>query len=246
MSHRPEVGRHFDLALPLCSLSVLNDGDTAAFSLRDYSWLNVMGRLKRGWTLAKPTEHLRAISPDLMKATLPDDSSHGTLEHYLHFHLEAISGATGVSRLRETYDRSLWLLFGLTALVLLIACANLSNLMPARAGAREREFAVRLALGAGRSRLIRQTLTEGLLLATGGAVFGLALAALFSRAILHFLETNGDRLDLNLALDWRMLTFTAAATSLTCVLVSLSPALRAARGQPACLIGRIVCPLRKL
>src|SRR5262249_1143164 len=154
-------------------------------------------------------------------------------ERYLQFRLEAVSGTTGVSRLRETYDRSLWLLLGLTGLVLLIACANLSNLMLARAGAREREFAVRLALGAGRGRLIRQTLTEGLLLATAGAAGGLALAAAFSRAIPHFLETNANPLDLDLALDWRMLVFTAAATSLTCVLLSLAPALLAARGQPA-------------
>ena len=64
----PEVGLRFDLALPLCSLSVLNGGDTSAFDRRDYSWLNVIGRLKRGWTLAQASEHLRAISPGLMRA----------------------------------------------------------------------------------------------------------------------------------------------------------------------------------
>jgi len=149
----------FDLALPLCSRSVLNGGDTSAFDRRDYSWLNVIGRLKRGWTLAQASEHLRAISPGLMRATFPSGYSRDSVGHYLEFHLEAISGATGVSRLREEYDRSLWLLLGLTALVLLIACANLSNLLLARAGARAREFSVRLALGAGRGRLIRQTLT---------------------------------------------------------------------------------------
>ena len=229
----PEVGLHFHLALPLCSISVLNNGDTSAFDRRDYSWLNVMGRLKPGWTLAQATEHLQAISPSLMRATVPSGYSHASLERYLQFRLEAISGATGVSRLREEYDRSLWLLLGLTALVLLIACANLSNLMLARAGARAREFAVRLALGAGRGRLIRQTLTEGLLMAMAGAGLGLVVAAALSRAILRFLETNGNRLDLDLALDWRMLAFTAAVTSLTCVLLSVAPALRAVRGQPA-------------
>ena len=229
----PEVGPHFDLALPLCSISVLNNGDTAAFDRRDYSWLNLMGRLKPGWTLAQATEHLRAISPSLMQATVPSGYSRRSLERYLHFRLEAISGATGVSRLREEYDRSLWLLLGLTALVLLIACANLSNLMLARAGAREREFAVRLALGAGRGRLIRQTLTEGLSLAAVGAAFGLALAAVLSRAILRFLETDGNQLNLDLTLDWRMLTFSAGVTSLACVLLSLAPAFRAARGQAA-------------
>jgi putative ABC transport system permease protein len=230
----PEVGRHFDIALPLCSISVLNDGDTTPFDRRDYSWLNVMARLKPGWTLAQATEHLRALSPSLMQATAPSGYSRGYVEnHYLQSRLEAISGATGVSRLRETYDRSLWLLLGLTGLILLIACANLSNLMLARARAREREFAVRLALGAGRGRLIRQTLTEGLLLAAVGAAFGLALASVLSRAILRFLETGGNRLSLDLTPDWRMLAFTAGVTSVVCVLLSLAPAFRAARGQAA-------------
>ena len=229
----PEVGPHFDLALPLCSMSVLNHGDTAAFDRPDYSWLNVMGRLKPGWTLARATEYLRAISPSLMQATLPSDYSRRSLERYLQFRLEATSGGTGVSRLREEYDRSLWLLLGLTALVLLIACANLSNLMLARAGAREREFAVRLALGAGRGRLIRQTLTEGLLLAAVGAAFGLALASVLSRAILRFLEADGSQMNLDLTLDWRMVAFTTGVTSVACVLLSLAPAFRAARGQAA-------------
>jgi predicted permease len=229
----PEVGPHFDLTLPLCSISFLNNGDTSAFDRRDYSWLNVMGRLKPGWTLERATDHLRAISPSLMQATVPSGYARRSVERYLQFCLEAIPGATGVSRLREQYDRSLWLFVGLTALVLLMACANLSNLMLARAGAREREFAVRLALGAGRGRLIHQTLTEGLLLAAVGAAFGLALAAGLSRAILRFLETSGNRLHLDLTPSWRVLAFTAAVTSLACVLLSLAPALRAARGQPA-------------
>jgi predicted permease len=229
----PEVGPHFDLALPLCSISVLNNGDTAPFDRRDYSWLNVMGRLKPGWTLAQATDHLRAISPGLMQATVPSGYSRRSLERYLQFRLEAIEGATGVSRLREEYDRSLWLLLGLTALVLLIACANLSNLMLARAGAREREFAVRLALGAGRGRLICQTLTEGLVLSVLGTAFGLALAAVLSRAILRFLETGGNQLSLDLTPDWRLLAFTAGVTSVVCMLLSLAPAFRAARGQAA-------------
>jgi predicted permease len=229
----PEVGLRFDLTLPLCSISALNNGETAAFDRRDYSWLNVMGRLKPGWTLARASEHLRAISPALMRATIPSGYSRDSLGNYLQLRLETISGARGVSRLREEYDRSLWLLLGLTALVLLIACANLSNLMLARAGARAREFSVRLALGAGRGRLIRQTLTEGLVLAVVGAAFAFALASVFSRAILRFLETDGNPLSLDLTLDWRVFGFTAGVTCITCVLLSVAPAIRAARGQAA-------------
>jgi predicted permease len=229
----PEVGSRFDLALPLCSLSVLNGSDTSAFDRRDYSWLNVIGRLKPGWTLAQASEQLRSISPGLMSATMPSGYPPNTVAQYLQFRLEGTSGATGVSRLRETYDRSLWLLLGLTALVLLLACANLSNLLLVRAGAREREFAVRLALGAGRGRLIRQTLTEGLLLAALGAACGLALASVLGRAIVRFLETEGNRLSLDLNPDWRIVGYTAAVAFVTCVLLSVAPAIRAARGQAA-------------
>jgi predicted permease len=229
----PEVGLHFDLALPLCALSVLDDGRASNFDRRDNSWLIVMGRLKTGWTLARASEHLRAISPGLMRATLPAGYSSESLGNYLQLRLTAISGATGVSQLREQYDRSLWLLLGLSGLVLVIACANLSNLMLARAGARAREFSVRLALGAGRGRLICQTLTEGFLLAAVGALLGLALAAVLSRAILHFLETADNPLSLDLNPDWRIFGFTAAVVCLTCILLSMAPAIRAARGQAA-------------
>ena len=229
----PEVGLRLDLALPLCALSTPPSGDASIFDRSDNAWLNVMGRLKPGWSLAQASEHLRAISPALMRATFPSGYSRDSSAHYLDFHLEAISGATGVSQLRQQYDQSLWLLLGLTGLVLLIACANLSNLMLARAGAREREFSVRLALGAGRGRLIRQTMTEGLVLAAAGAALGLGAASVLSRVILHFLESDGSQLNLDLSLDWRIFAFTAAITSITCLLLSLAPALRAARGHAA-------------
>jgi putative ABC transport system permease protein len=223
----PEVGSRFDLATPLC----FPYRETNAFDRPDQSWLIVMGRLKPGWTLARASEHLRAISPGLMRATLPSGYARDYLNHYLQFRLEAISGATGVSQLRQEYDRSLRLLLGLTALVLLIACANLSNLMLARAGARAREFSVRLALGAGRGRLICQTLTEGLVLALAGAASGLVLASVLSRAILRFLEKDGNPVSLDLTPDGRILGFTAGIAGLTCVLLSVAPAIRAARGQ---------------
>lgn len=229
----PEVGSHFDLAVPLCALSLLNPGEASAFDRRDYSWLNVIGRLKHGWTLTQASEHLRAISSALMRDTLPHGYPRGALDRYLQYRLDATSGAAGVSRLREQYDRSLWLLLALTGLVLLIACANLSNLLLTRAAAREREFSVRLALGAGRGRLVRQTLTEGLVLASVGAALGLALASVLSRAILRLLETDGSRPSLDLNPDWRMFAFAAIVTCVTCVLLSVAPALRAARGEAA-------------
>ncbi len=228
----PEVGPRFDIALPMCSLSALHPGDMPPFERRDYFWLNVMGRLKPGWTVARASEQLQAISPGIVQATVPGGYSSRSIERYLGFRIAALPGSTGVSRLRDEYNQSLWLLLGFTGLVLLIACANLANLVLARAGARAREFAVRVALGAGRGRLVRQSLTESLVLAAVGAGIGLYLSAAFSRGIVRFLS-RGDTVHLDLAFDWCMAAFTVAVTVITCILLGLVPALRSSRTHPA-------------
>ena len=124
------------------------------------------------------------------------------------------------------------MLLSIAALVLLIACANLANLLLARASTRERELAVRLAVGASRSRLIRQLLVESLLLAIVGAALGALLAQGLSRFLVSFLSTTGNPVFLDLAPDWRVLGFTSASAALTCLLFGLTPALRATRIQP--------------
>ena len=88
----PEVGPRFDLALPLCSLSVLHLGDQPPFARRDYYWLNVMGRLKPGWTIARATEQLQSISPSILQATVPSGYSRGSLKRYMGFRLAAFPG----------------------------------------------------------------------------------------------------------------------------------------------------------
>jgi predicted permease len=151
---------------------------------------------------------------------------------YRQFRLGAYPAAHGVSNLRNTYDSSLWLLLAITGLVLLIACANLANLMLARASTREREIAVRLALGAARGRVMRQLLVESALLAAIGAALGVGLAEVLSRALVFSLANGGDRVVLSTGMDWRVLLFAAGVAAVTCMVFGMAPSFRASGADP--------------
>ena len=225
-----EIGRSFDVAIPVCSWTALNDYDVLGDGT--FWWLTVMGRLKPDWPRARASAHLSTISPGIFQATLPANYPRASVPEYLSYKLAAAPAGTGVSMLRSYYSDALKMLLALAGLVLLIACANLANLMLARASAREREIAVRLALGAARGRLIRQLLAESLLLAAAGAALGAFLAQSLSHALVSLISTEGNHWFLDLSLDWRALAFTAGLAALTCVLFGLTPALRATRAAP--------------
>jgi putative ABC transport system permease protein len=226
-----EVGRSFDVAAPICAEAVIR-GDNNRLASGTSWWLTVMGRLKPGWSPEQATAHLQAISPGLFEATLPANYPTVNVKNYLGFKLSAVTAGTGVSMLRRDYEQSLWLLLAIAGLVLLIACVNLANLLLARASAREREIAVRQALGARRGRLIRQLLVESLLLAVVGAGLGAGLAQALSRLLVSFLSASNGAVILDLAPDWRVLGFAAGLAILTCILFGLAPALRATRIEP--------------
>lgn len=220
-----DVGHSFDVALPICSQPVLG-GEENYLDTRYVWWLTVMGRLRPGWTLEKATAYLGSVSPGIFEATLPTSYDPEHIKKFLAFKLGAYPAGSGVSSLRESASKPLVLLLAITGLVLLIASANLANLMLARASARQREMAVRLALGASRRRLIRQALAESLLLAAAGASAGLLLAGTVARLFTSFLSTQWDQVFLSLIPDWRVFAFTASVATLAAVIFGLVPALR--------------------
>ncbi len=229
------VGRTFGVAIPLCSEPLLH-GEDAWTPHKDTWWLVMNGRLKPGITAEKAAAQLRAISPQIFAATLPTTYNPGDVTHYLGFKLGVFPGALGLSNLRDAYADPLWLLLGLAGLVLLIACGNLANLMLARASAREKEIAVRLAIGASRGRLIRQLLAESLLLAAIGTVTGALLAQWVSRSLVQFLSTDNRDIFVDLGMDWRVLGFAAGLAGLTCLLFGLAPALRGTNVPPGAVL----------
>jgi putative ABC transport system permease protein len=227
-----EVGRRFDVAVLTCSEPVI-DAPSNLYTMPHGWWLGIVGRLKPGWPIEKASAQLATISPAVMQASLPPVYSPDRAKTFLGLKLGAFPAANGLSRLRGNYETPLWLLLAIAGLVLMIACANLANLMLARSSAREREIAVRLALGAERSRVVRQLLTESLLLAIGGALLGAGLARLLSRLLIDYLSGEAGRLFVLLVTDWRVLGFTMALAILTCILFGLAPALKATSSPPA-------------
>ena len=225
-----EVGRTFDVAVPLCA-----EPHTIPISnldRKDNWFLAAMGRLNPGWSLARASAHLEAISPALFHDTLPNYRPEDE-KAYLAFRLGAFPAATGVSDVRSDFEAPLWLLLATAALVLLIACANLANLMLARASAREREVAVRLALGASRGRIVRQMATESALIAGCGAAAGALLAQWLASVLVASIATRRDRIVLAVAHDWRVFAFIALVASAAGVIFGVVPALRATRMNAA-------------
>jgi len=144
-----------------------------------------------------------------------------------------LPGATGLSQMREAYQAPLTVLMIMVGLVLMIACANLANLLLAKAASREREFCARLALGSTRGRIARQILIEALVLALMGGALGLALAFWGTRVLIHFIDRGAAHTALSAAPDLRVLAFTFVACIVTAALFGAAPALRGARTSVA-------------
>ncbi len=226
-----EVGRRFDVAVPLCAEPLVR-GENSGIGHPERWFLDTMARLKPGWTLERANAQLATLSPAIFAANVPPAYNAETAKDYLQFTFTAEPASNGVSGLRTAYASQLWILLAATGLVLLIACANLANLMLARATARDREVAVRLAIGASRGRIVRQMLSESLLIAGCGAALGALLASWISGSLVAFLSTANERLFLDLTPDWRVFGFIVLVAGTTCVLFGLSPALSVTATNP--------------
>jgi len=227
-----EVGRAFDVAVPICAQPLIRP-DQPGLDRGDFWWLAAFGRRPAGASIEQVSAELGSISPGIFAATAPSNYTAEDAASYQAFRLEAFDAATGVSSLRTRYGTSLTLLLSIAGLVLLIACANLANLMFARASVRAKEIAIRLAIGASRARVVRQLLCESLLLAGIGAAAGVWVALSISRVLMSLLTSDGSPWMLDLALNWRLVGFTIVVAAITCLIFGVVPAARATRTSPS-------------
>jgi predicted permease len=222
------VDRGFDVAIPIACEPLFHP-DKSWLDQRTTWWLTILGRLRPGETLAQASASMKLLSPQITRATVPPFWEAKDQANYMKETYGIRPSPGGFSRTRGEYRTALYTLMAIVGLVLLIACANVANLLLARASARQREFAVRMAIGAGRLRIVRQLLTESLLLALFGAAGGFLLAQAGSRLLVRLLSTASNPLEIDVSPDLRVLGFTIAATLVTALLFGLAPALRATR-----------------
>jgi predicted permease len=225
----PFAGRAPEVTFPL-KMDAEVRAEKSVMNNPGYNWLSVMARLKPGVSREQAQEEVSGI----FRRGLEQEASQVELRQkksILNQSMELRPAGNGFVDLSERFGEPLLALMGVVAVVLLIACSNLANLLLARATARRREISVRLAIGAGQMRIVRQLAAESLLLALLGGTLGIALALWLSNALIGLMSAGGPRMALKISPDLRVLAFTAAISAITCMIFGLIPAWQGSRVQ---------------
>jgi predicted permease len=244
-----QPGDRVQVAMPITMIGSVFPGFADAGGLADClrapfrNWLHLIGRLQPGFTREQATASLAPVFAQSTReaaeglAGLPIDSP-AVRQTLLNLRLQLEPGSQGLAALRQKYSKPLWIVMGIVGLLLLITCANVANLLLARANAREKEIALRLALGAGKGRLVRQLLTESILLGLGGGVMGVGLAYWGNSLLLALMARGRTPASLTAQPDLRMLGFALAVSLMTAVIFGTIPAWRATDVDPASGLGQ--------
>jgi len=228
------VGDRPDFWIPMMMQPIVMPGrdwlrEDLSQSMEKVMWLHVFGRMKPGVTQARVQTEIDVLFRGIIENGYPKTLNAEARKEAMDQHIKLHEARTGAFGGRGDFAQQLMVLLGASVVVLFIACINVANLLLARAAARTKEVGVRLSIGASRTRLIRQFLTESLVLSALGGIMGLALAWGASRALVLLLSERRQRFELDPSLDWNVLGFTALVTLLTGLIFGLIPALRGTR-----------------
>jgi predicted permease len=223
-----KVGESPDIWVPMSMVRALHP-PWDAYKANFTQSLDLIGRLKPGVSLTQATTNVNLLFQQITQSLPGADLSQKNLAKLREAHVPLTPMANGLSSIRGEFSEPLQILMAVVALVLLIACANIANLLLARSTARARELAVRQALGARRDRLIRQLLTESLILSLAGGLLGIGFSVVASRFLLRVVSGSFETIPLNISPDLRLLGFTFGITVATAILFGTVPAFRATR-----------------
>jgi putative ABC transport system permease protein len=226
------VGAVADLTIPVAALPRLQP-ELAQLPGPGNFWLRVLTRLQPGVTESEARARLAVAWPRIAEASIAPHWPASRQQAIIKAVPGFMPGGTGWTYLREMYVKPLQVLMGVVALVLLIACANVASLLLARASARRRELAIRLAIGAGRGRIVRQLLVESATLSLIGAAAGIALATLGGNVLVHIISTGPAAMVFDLTPNWHVVAFTTLVAVATTLLFGLAPAIQSTAAGPA-------------